>query len=120
MLGAIKLTDLATLGLLEQATSGWIWSETGAQTRHTAERWPAPGTHAGSYLRTVQLAKDIDKVAGSLQAIDLDVDLVLGLSPCTCKSETGTLTHNKLQRSSHFSDHTQFPGNSAHLLCHIT
>ena len=66
MLGAIKLTDLATLGLLEQATSGWIWSETGAQTRHTAERWPAPGTHAGSYLRTVQLAKDIDKVAGSL------------------------------------------------------
>jgi hypothetical protein len=72
MSGAICLTDLATLRLLEQATPDWIWSETGEQTRHTAERWPAPGTHAGSYLRTVQLAKDIDKVAGSLQAIDLD------------------------------------------------
>ena len=68
---------------------------------HTAERWPAPGTHAGSHLRTVQLAKDIDKVAGSLQAIDLDIDLVLGLSPCTCKSETGTLTHSKLQGAGH-------------------
>ena len=54
MLGAIKLTDLATLGLLEQATSGWIWSETGAQTRHTAERWPAPGMHA--HTRRVVLA----------------------------------------------------------------
>ena len=85
MLGAIKLTDLATLGLLEQATSGWIWTETGAQTRHTAERWPAPGTHAGSYLRTVQLAKAIGKVARSVQAVHLGVDLVLGLSLCTCK-----------------------------------
>ena len=85
MSGAICLTDLATLRLLEQAAPVWIWSETGEQSRHTAERWPAPGTHAGSYLRTVQLAKDIDKVAGSVQAVHLGVDLVLGLSLCTCK-----------------------------------
>jgi|NorSeaMetagenome_1021524.scaffolds.fasta_scaffold157562_1 hypothetical protein len=85
MSGAICLADLATLRLLEQAAPDWICSETGAQTRHTAERWPAPGTHAGSYLRTVQLAKDIDKVAGSVQAVHLGVDLVLGLSLCTCK-----------------------------------
>ena len=109
MLGAIHLADLATLGLLEQATSGWIWSERGAQTKHTAERWPAPGTHAGSHLRTVQLAKAMDKVARSVHAIDLDVDLVPWAVAATCKLRGTRTSPQRIQGASHFWIRTCVP-----------
>ena len=62
MAGALFLTDQT-----DQDRSGLIWisqnlQKKELQTRHTASRWPAPGTHAGSHLCTVPLAKDKDRV----------------------------------------------------------
>ena len=69
---------------LPQGRQIWIWldlTESGHTSRHTVGRWPAPGTHAGSYLRTVQLAKAMDKV---LEACMPSISTLIwshGLSP---------------------------------------